>query len=120
MTVTGGPLAHGRVSGRARSADAGLHVDVRLPTGLGGSGAGPNPEQLFAAGYAASLHGTLSVLAREAGVDPAALTVAVTVAVGRDPAGGHRLRADVVVTGLAADLVERAKTLCPYTKLLTG
>lgn len=122
VTVDGGSLAHGRASGRARSADGTLRLDLRLPAELGGDGAGTNPEQLFAAGYAASFHATLSVLARETGADPATLTVAVTVAVGRDPAGaGSLLRTEVAVTWPGTEdvqrLVERAKTLCPYAKL---
>ncbi|MEV7046427.1 hypothetical protein [Amycolatopsis sp. NPDC051061] len=67
-----------------------------------------------AAGYAGSFHATLSVLARETGADPAGLTVAVTVAVGPDPAGaGSLLRTEVAVTWPGSDdvrrLVERAK-----------
>jgi osmotically inducible protein OsmC len=122
VTVDGGSLAHGRASGRARSADGTLRLDLRLPAELGGQGDGTTPEQLFAAGYAASFHATLSVLGRETGVDPAGLTVAVTVAVGPDPAGaGSLLRTEVAVTWPGTDdvrrWVERAKTRCPYAKL---
>ncbi|VVJ22415.1 Organic hydroperoxide resistance protein [Amycolatopsis camponoti] len=120
--MEGGRLAHGRASGRARSADGTLQLDFRLPAELGGEGGGTTPEQLFAAGYAASFHATLSVLARETGADPAALTVTVTVAVGPDPAGaGSVLRTEIAVAwpgvGDVRRLVERAKTLCPYAKL---
>jgi organic hydroperoxide reductase OsmC/OhrA len=89
-------------------------LDLRLPAELGGQGDGTTPEQLFAAAYAASFHATLSVLGRETGVDPAGLTVAVTVAVGPDPAGaGALLRTEVAVTWPGTDdvrrWVERAK-----------
>lgn len=123
VTVDGGALAHGRVTGRAHSADGTFHLDLRLPASLGGTGDGTNPEQLLAAGYAASFHGTLSVLARDSGLDPAGLAVTVTVALGRDPGGeGYLLTAGVAVSWPGVEqaprLVERAKTLCPYTKLL--
>ncbi|MCA2219920.1 OsmC family protein [Nonomuraea sp. NEAU-L178] len=62
-----------------------------MPDELGGDNPGPNPEQLFAAGYAACLHGALSLLARRHLLDPAAISVEATVAFGRDPADcGHQ------------------------------
>ncbi len=68
VTVTGGAAEHGRASGVARSDDGRLDVELRLPSALGGPGDGPNPEQLFAASYAACFHGALSLLAARAGV----------------------------------------------------
>ncbi|MEV4173384.1 Ohr family peroxiredoxin [Nonomuraea sp. NPDC049709] len=122
--VTGGSAAHGRVSGRARSADGALDLELRMPEELGGDAPGPNPEQLFAAAYAACFHGVLSLLARRSLLDPATIAVEVAVAVGRDPAdGGYQLRADLVVDwpgverDTAAPLLTQAATLCPYTKM---
>ena len=40
--------------GRVESTDGVLTVDVRTPQELGGPGGATNPEQLFAAGYAAA------------------------------------------------------------------
>ena len=45
--------------GAARSDDGKLAVQLSTPTALGGGGEGTNPEQLFAAGYAACFIGTL-------------------------------------------------------------
>lgn len=110
-------------NGEVRTADGVLDEALAIPQEMGGPGGNKtNPEQLFAAGYAASFHATLSVLGRETGVDPAGLTVAVTVAVGPDPAGaGALLRTEVAVTWPGTDdvrrWVERAKTRCPYAKL---
>ncbi len=53
VAVTGGSSSHGRASGQARSADGTLSLELRMPDELGGDNLGPNPEQLFAAGYAA-------------------------------------------------------------------
>ncbi|WP_066360404.1 Ohr family peroxiredoxin [Herbidospora mongoliensis] len=124
VTVTGGGSAHGRASGRAVSADGALDLELRLPEELGGDSAGPNPEQLFAAGYAACFQGALSLLARRHRLDPSAISVAVTVAFGRDPAdGGYQLRADLVVTwpgiepAVVAPLMRQAEALCPYAKM---
>lgn len=60
VTVSGGEAAHGRASGIARSDDDNLILDLRLPATLGGPGSDTNPEQLFAAGYAACFHGAMT------------------------------------------------------------
>ncbi|GHE98442.1 Ohr family peroxiredoxin [Streptomyces spiralis] len=124
VTVHGGVASHGRASGRARSSDGALDLDLRMPPELGGDGQGTNPEQLFAAGFAACFHGALSLLARQEALDPAAISVVATVAFGRDPQdGGYLLRVDLVVKwpGVAPEtatvLMEKADTLCPYARM---
>ncbi len=44
-----------------------------MPAELGGGRRGTNPEQLFAAGFAACFHGALSLVARQEELDPAPL-----------------------------------------------
>ncbi|MEV7141633.1 Ohr family peroxiredoxin [Streptomyces tauricus] len=124
VTVSGGASAHGRASGRARSADGVLDLDLRMPAELGGDGQGTNPEQLFAAGFAACFHGALSLVARQEALDPGLISVSATVAFGRDPGdGGYLLRVDLVVAWPGADpevataLMERADSLCPYARM---
>jgi Ohr subfamily peroxiredoxin len=124
VTVSGGMASHGRASGRARSADGVLDLDLRMPAELGGDGQGTNPEQLFAAGFAACYHGALSLVARQAALDPSAISVEATVAFGRDPGdGGYLLRVDLVVKWpdidpeIAAPLLEKTDFLCPYAKM---
>ncbi|MFC4052752.1 Ohr family peroxiredoxin [Actinomadura syzygii] len=124
VTVTGGDSAHGRATGRALSSDGALDLALRTPKELGGDASGPNPEQLFAAGFAASLHGVLALLARQHALDPAPITVDAAVALGRAPAGdGYELRADLVVRWpgvareTAAVLVAKAAELCPYSRM---
>ncbi|MBT2409005.1 Ohr family peroxiredoxin [Streptomyces sp. ISL-12] len=124
VTVHGGAVSHGRASGRARSSDGALDLDLRMPAELGGDGRGTNPEQLFAAGFAACFHGALSLLARQEALDPAAISVLATVAFGRDPGdGGYLLHVDLVVRwpgadrALATALMERADALCPYARM---
>ncbi|CAG9166342.1 OsmC family protein [Cupriavidus respiraculi] len=86
---------------------------------VGGAGGGTNPEQLFAAGYAASFPGMLSLLAPRARVAFADATVAATVVFGRDPRdGGYALVADLrvhlsgVERAVAEALVRDAERLC--------
>ena len=124
VTVTGGAAAHGRASGRARSDDGGLDIDLRMPAELGGDGRGTNPEQLFAVGFAACFHGALSLVARQAALDPTGISVEATVAFGRNPQdGGYVLYVDLVVRwpgvalDVAARLLQRADALCPYARM---
>ena len=124
VTVTGGETNHGRASGIARSDDGELSVDLRLPKALGGAGGGTNPEQLFAAGYAACFHGALSLLAARAAIPIGAASVGVTVDFGRDPMDGlyvltarMRVRLPGVERVVAEELIRNTERFCPYTKM---
>ncbi|MCZ8389214.1 Ohr family peroxiredoxin [Achromobacter xylosoxidans] len=127
VTVRGGEAEHGRASGIAMSDDGELAVELRLPVELGGAGGGTNPEQLFAASYAACFHGALALLAERAGIAVADASVTVTIAFGRDPVDGlFALSADVnihlpgVDEAVAAALVRDTERLCPYAKMARG
>ena len=50
-------------NGHTRTDDGLLDVDVRVPKEMGGQGGATNPEQLFAAGYAACFHSALKAVA---------------------------------------------------------
>jgi Ohr subfamily peroxiredoxin len=124
VTVTGGEAGHGRASGVARSDDGNLELALRLPPELGGPGGGTNPEQLFAAGFAACFHGVLYLLAAKAGLSAAGCSVEVAVSFARDPADGmYLLMANVKIRlpGLrqvtAEELVRNAERVCPYAKM---
>jgi Ohr subfamily peroxiredoxin len=124
VTVTGGDAGHGRASGIARSDDGQLAVDLRLPEALGGPGGGTNPEQLFAAGYAACFHGAMSLLAARSGIPIPGASVDVTVDFGRDPIDGlFKLTAHTrvclpgVERAVAGELVRNTERFCPYTKM---
>lgn len=124
VTVEGGEAAHGRASGRARSDDGLLDLDLRIPAELGGDGRGTNPEQLFAAGFAACFHGALSLLARQEELDPTDVSVRANVALGRDPEDrGYLLRVDLMVQWPGADpetataLLERTESVCPSARM---
>ncbi|MGF6779707.1 Ohr family peroxiredoxin [Paraburkholderia sp. GAS334] len=124
VTVTGGHAGHGRASCIARSDDGQLAVDLRLPKALGGPDGGTNPEQLFAAGYAACFHGALSLLAARSGIPVPGASVEVTVDFGRDPIDGlfmltayTRIRLPGVERAVAEELVRNTERFCPYTKM---
>jgi Ohr subfamily peroxiredoxin len=124
VTVTGGEACDGRESGIVRSDDGELLLELRRPLALGGAGGGTNPEQLFAAGYAACFHGALSMLAARAGLRIVDASVAVTVRFNRDPADGlYVLMADTRISlpgverTLAEQLVRDTERYCPYAKM---
>jgi Ohr subfamily peroxiredoxin len=124
VSVTGGEAEHGRASGVVRSDDGSLELDLRLPQAMGGPGGGTNPEQLFAAGYAACFHGALALIAARNDIPIDNVTVNVSVTFGRDPVDGmYMLTADIrihlpgVDAALAEQLVRATERACPYAKM---
>jgi len=83
VTATGGR------DGKAASVDGLLSVSLSVPKSLGGPGGeGTNPEQLFAAGYAACFLGAVKLVARTRKVVPSAEpSVTAKVAMGPVPVG---------------------------------
>src|SRR5437773_2371014 len=72
--------------GTAKSDDGNLEVHLAVPKGLGGPGtAGTNPEQLFAAGYAACFGSAIGHVARSQKIDPGPIVITAKVDIG--PAG---------------------------------
>jgi lipoyl-dependent peroxiredoxin len=120
-TATGG-----RRNGRARSADGELDVRIAPPKEVGGPGGATNPEQLFAAGYAACFDNSLQLLARWEKLPVQETSVTALVGLGRLDDGGFGLDAElrVSVTGVsrdqAEDLVAKAHRLCPYSRATRG
>lgn len=121
MTATGGR------AGRAVSPDGSLTLDLSVPVGLGGpGGAGTNPEQLFAAGYAACFLGAVKLVGRQRklalGDD---VTVTAKVGIGPVPTG-YALAVELAVAlpgverALADEIVAAAHQRCPYSNATRG
>ncbi|MFR9798278.1 organic hydroperoxide resistance protein [Streptomyces sp. MS06] len=111
--------------GRVATDDGRLDVMVNPPKEMGGSGAGTNPEQLFAAGYSACFQGALGVVARQEGADVSGSTVTARVGIGRNDEGFGitvEISADIpaVDAATARSLVEKAHRVCPYSKATRG
>ncbi|MFO1127914.1 MAG: organic hydroperoxide resistance protein [Rhodospirillales bacterium] len=112
----------GRDGGRSTSADGVLDVKLAMPKELGGpGGAATNPEQLFAAGYAACF---LSAIKFVAGQEKVKLsddsTVTAEVGIGQIPGGfgldiGLKAHLPGLDAATARGLVEKAHTVCPYS-----
>jgi Ohr subfamily peroxiredoxin len=115
-TATGGRAGH------ATSSDKRLDVDLSVPTEIGGDGgSGTNPEQLFAAGYAACFQGAMGVVARRENLSIDDSTVTARVGIG--PMGQAfgitvelRVHLPAIADRAAAeDLVAKAHQVCPYS-----
>ncbi|MEV7613742.1 organic hydroperoxide resistance protein [Streptomyces sp. NPDC089799] len=111
--------------GRVASNDGQLDVVVNPPKEMGGSGAGTNPEQLFAAGYSACFQGALGVVARNENADISGATVTAEVGIGKNDEGfGIIVKIVASIPAVdqerAKDLVEKAHQVCPYSKATRG
>ncbi|MFC8829347.1 organic hydroperoxide resistance protein [Streptomyces sp. NPDC057137] len=112
--------------GRVSSDDGQLDVVVNPPKSMGGSGAGTNPEQLFAAGYSACFQSALGVVARKEKADISGSTVTAKVSIGKTEAGGFGLEVELeasipnVDAATAKDLLEKAHQVCPYSNATRG
>jgi lipoyl-dependent peroxiredoxin len=115
--------ATGGRDGRAATLDGALDVKLATPKELGGGGgAGNNPEQLFAAGYAACFLGAMKFVSSQGGPKvPAETTVTSTVGIGPRSEGGFGLDValEVSLPGVprteAEALVAKAHQVCPYS-----
>ena len=112
-------------NGRVVSSDHRLDLDLAIPPELGGSGNGTNPEQLFAAAYAACFHSALRGIARQAGADVSESTVTARVGVGPE-ADMYGLEVTLIISipGLdrekTRELAEAAHVRCPYSRATRG
>lgn len=129
ILYTATATAKGGRAGHVKSSDGILDFDLKVPKELGGpGGAGSNPEQLFAAGYAACFEGAIRFVAGQRKiVVPADTGVTGHVGIGpREPTGfGIAVELEVALPGLdravAQDLVDTAhRDICPYSHATRG
>ncbi|HKS44843.1 MAG TPA: organic hydroperoxide resistance protein [Amycolatopsis sp.] len=124
---TAAATANGR-EGRTVSSDGRLDLRLAFPPALGGDGNGTNPEQLFAAGYAACFASALGLVGRESRVDTKEVSVTAEVGIGKDGEDGGFALAVVLRVELpdalrgetGRTLVEKAHAVCPYSKATHG
>jgi Ohr subfamily peroxiredoxin len=121
VTVSGGR------DGRAHADEPRLDLDLRTPKALGGPGGdATNPEQLFAAGYAACFESALRLVARmkKQPLDEAAITAHVTL--NKEDAGGYKLSVELHgrlpgrTPEEAEALMAAAHQVCPYSNATRG
>ncbi|MBU2665528.1 organic hydroperoxide resistance protein [Actinoplanes bogorensis] len=116
-------------NGHVRSSDGVLDFDLAVPKEMGGpGGALTNPEQLFAAGYAACFHSALKLVARNEKITLTDTAITVDVGIGPYPDGtpGFQLNATIEAELAGVDetkalaLLEAAHQVCPYSNATRG
>src|SRR3954469_133228 len=119
-TATAHATGDGR-NGHATSDDGILDLDLRIPKELGGEGGATNPEQLFAAGYAACFHSALRLVAGKMEGETPHPAVVADVSLGRTDEGafGLAVRLEVALPAVsrevAQQVIEQAHQVCPYS-----
>lgn len=124
---TAAATATGGRNGHVKSSNGVLDLQVRMPKGLGGVNDDyPNPEMLFAAGYAACFDSALNLVIKQGKVQTGETSVTAKVGIGQIENGGFGLAAELAVNipGVsleqARELAEKAHQVCPYSNATRG
>jgi osmotically inducible protein OsmC len=126
VLYTASASATGGREGRILSDDRALDAPLVMPKGLGGpGGAGTNPEQLFAAGYAACFGSALALVARQAKVETGPTKINARVSLGQS-GGAFALAVELeaelpnVPREQGEALLRAAHEVCPYSNATRG
>jgi lipoyl-dependent peroxiredoxin len=126
VLYTAHATATGGRDGRAKTSDGRIDVVLKPPKEMGGTGEGANPEQLFAAGYAACFIGAIKFVGGQEKIAvPADTSIESSVGIGPIPAGfGIQVELKISIPGVARDvaenLVAKAHQVCPYSNATRG
>lgn len=127
ILYTAAATATGGRNGQVKSSDGVLDLEVRMPKALGGAQDGyTNPEQLFAAGYAACFDSALNLVIKTAKISTGTTTVSAEVSIGPNETGGFGLAVKLAanIPGVdqqqAEELVAKAHQICPYSNATRG
>jgi osmotically inducible protein OsmC len=128
VLYTAHATATGGRDGRATSSDKALDVALSTPKQLGGAGGdGSNPEQLFAAGYAACFLSAMKLVGGMLKTPvPHAASVSGEVGIGPNGSGGFALAVRLAVSAPGMDqaaaeaVVAKAHEVCPYSNATRG
>lgn len=127
ILYTAKAVSDGGREGTVRIENTPLQFQMAKPLELGGSGkSGVNPEQLFAAGYAACFESALSHVALRHKLTLNSTSVAVEVGIGPNNQGGFKLAVSLTATvsgvdqPTAEELVREAHLVCPYSNAIRG
>jgi len=113
-------------NGHVASEDGFVDLDVRIPKEMGGTGGATNPEELFAAGYAACFHSAMKFTGRSMDADLTGSGVSASVSIGTLASGGFGLAVELVIDAPALDretvlaVAEKAHETCPYSNATRG
>ena len=116
---TASATARGGRTGHVRSDNGRLDLDLAAPEEFGGPGGATNPEELFAAGYAACFQGALALVAGKREVDASESEVTARVSL-TPPNMDLSVELEVMIPGVdeetAQTFAEKAHRICPYSR----
>jgi osmotically inducible protein OsmC len=112
-------------NGQVETNDGMLSLALSYPKEMGGTGAATNPEQLFAAGYAACFSNAILHVAREMKINITVARVTADVGIGPNAEGGFVLTVSLAIElalpqADADKLVATAHQVCPYSNAIRG
>ncbi len=119
-------VSTGGRNGKVKVENSPLEFDMAPPAELGGSKSGVNPEQLFAAGYAACFGGAVQHALRVKKMPVAAPTIELTVGLGKNESDENTLEVDIVAVFNGIDqetadaLAQEGHQICPYSRATRG
>ena len=127
VLYTAEATARGGREGRVRSSDGALNLELSIPKELGGpGGVATNPEQLFAAGFAACFENAIRLVARRRRVQIGHASVTARVGIGPTDGGGYQLAVELhaqlpeLEREMALEVLEAAHLVCPYSNAVRG
>lgn len=116
-------IATGARVGHVASEDGPLALDLAIPEAFGGPGGATNPEELFAAGYAACFQSSLAVAGGKRGIDTSDSRVTARVRFG-PPDFTLSVRLEAAIPGVDAETAQKllvsAHRTCPYSRATRG
>jgi lipoyl-dependent peroxiredoxin len=113
-------------TGHVESSDGALSLDLTFPPPDGKPAKLSNPEQLFAAGYAACFASAMDHVARQQKLDLGQITIVNKVALAPNDAGGFEIAVDMDITvpnldqAAAEKIVTEGHAICPYSNATRG
>ncbi len=113
-------------NGHVTTTSGRVHLNMATPKEMGGSGDGANPEELFAAGYAACFHSALQRVARIEKTPIADSSVGARVHIIPTGERSFTLSVDLEVVipdvdhVVAQRLADAAHEVCPYSNATRG
>lgn len=115
----------GRAGGKVALSEGGLYFHMEHSKGLGGSGEGSNPEQLFALGWANCFNSAVAFVAGQKKLDASKAVVTCQVGIGREEGGlGLSAKLTLAIAGMdraqVQELLDAAHQVCPYSRATRG
>lgn len=120
-------LTQGGRTGQVQSEEGNFKLKLAVPKDMGGTGEGPNPEQLFAAAFAACFEHSIRHIAKNDKLPLRGCYIEAALSMYVNFEGVYRMALSLTAfmagpleQSTADSLMERAKGICPYVDATKG